>query len=139
MARLNEAELAVLRRLIEEEPVSDARSFEYPPGRDRDYYRPALVTTRFCRYESTNGFVNVADAFAEVLKFSSLPDSIEIFVLDFSAVIRFLHDRGGQNESITINAGNFYEPGIVYEIIEARNLVAASVARIQVVGKWVSR
>jgi len=129
----------VLRALTEEEPGAAPPFPVYPSDRDRDFYRPGLITARFCRYESTKGFVNVADVFTGVLKFSSLPDSIEIFVVDFAAEIRFLHDRGGSNESITLSAGNFYEPGLVYEILEARNLAAGSVARVQVVGKWVAR
>lgn len=137
MARLTEAELLVVRGLIEEEPSSLHRPGEYPWQRDRSSYVAALVSQRFVKYESSNGFVNVADTFTEVLKFSSIPDSIEIHVLDFAVEVRFLNVRGGRNESITISAGNFYEPGIVYEAVEARNLVALSVARIQVVGKWV--
>lgn len=134
--RLSEQQLAALRLLIEEEPSGPHAPGEYPIGRERDDWRPSLITTRFCRYESTNGYVVVNDAYTQVIEFSSLPDSIEVWVLDNNIEIQFLSEIGGRNESITLNAGNFYEPGIVYRSLVARNLVAAAVGRIQVVAKW---
>lgn len=139
MARLSEAQLTVLRALIEEEPSSGVRSFEYPPDRERDSYRQSLVTQRYLRYEATVGYISLGTDDAEVIEFSGCPDSIEIFVLDFAAIIKFVNLRGETNEGIQIEAANFYEPGIVYKTVVARNAVAGSVARIQVVAKWVYR
>lgn len=137
MGRLTEAELAVLRPLIEEEPSHGPGTFQYPGDRDRDDYIRSLVTTRFCRYESTKGYVNVADTDTEVIEFSGIPDSIEIWILDNDVLLTFLNDAGGSNEPIQVNAGNFYEPGIVYRRLIARNATSGLVARLQAVAKWV--
>lgn len=137
--RLTEAEISALQGRLRDEPGAYPPLPEFPDPRDRDYQHRAFITSRYLRYESTNGYVNVADAYTRVIKFSSIPDSIELWVLDFSVEVQFLNDVGGKNESITINAGNFYEPGIAYESIVARNLVTLSIGRIQVVAKWVYR
>ena len=139
MARLTEDELMVLRRLIEEEPSHGFSDVQYPGLRDRESYRRGMVTQRYLRYEATPGYISLATAAAEVIEFSGCPDSIEIFVLDFAAIISFVNLRGEVNEGIQIEAANFYEPGIVYKTVVARNAVAGSVARIQIVGKWIDR
>jgi len=139
MVKLSEEALADIRRQIEEEPSHGPGTFRFPGRREEEGYNPGVITNRFTRYESTKGYVNVADVDTEVIEFSGIPDSIEIFVLDFDVYVTFVNDRGGVNEPILINAANFYDPGIVYRRVLARNLVAGSVGRIQVVAKWAWR
>lgn len=139
MVRVSEEVLADLRRQIEEEPSHGPGTFQFPGARGEEGYHAALVSGRYCRYESTKGYVNVADIDTEVIEFSGIPDSIEIFVLDHDVLLTFLNTAGGVNEPIQVNASNFYEPGIVYRRLIARNAVALSIGRIQVVAKWVYR
>lgn len=139
MVRVSEEALADIRRQIEEEPSHGPGGFRFPGAREADDYHAALISGRFCRYESTKGYVNVADVDRQVIEFSGIPDSIEIFVLDNDILVTFLNDAGGVNEPIQVNSANFYEPGIVYRRLIARNAVALAVGRIQVVAKWVYR
>lgn len=134
---LTEAQLGALRVLIEEEPGGHVSPGAYPLGRERAEYVEVMRTARYSRYESTNGYVFVADVFTEVIEFSSMPDAVEIFVLDHDIELELVNVLGGKNESVTILANNHWEPGIVYRHLLARNLIAGVIGRIQVVAKWV--
>jgi len=136
MVRISEEALADIRRQIEEEPSHGPGAFRYPGPLSREIDSPAWVTQRYRRYESTKGYVNVGTSDAEVIDFSGVPDSIEIWVLDNDVLITFVTEEGAANEVIQVNANNFYEPGIVYRRVLARNVTAGLVGRIQVVAKW---
>ncbi len=133
---LGEAAIAALRQRIEEEPEGRHAPGEYPLGREREPSLMSLITRRYYRYEATAGFLSVGDSYGQVIEFSSLPDAIELFVLDQSVDVQFLADVGGRNEPITIPANLFYEPGIVYRSLIAKNTTAGLTGRIQVVAKW---
>ena len=139
MVRLTEQEIAVLSGLLDDERRGAPGLHGFPGMRPVEDARPGLVTQRFLRYESTKGYITVADADTEIIEFSGMPDSIEIWVLTNNVLVTFVNVEGAANEPIQVNASNFYEPGIAYRRVIARNAVAGVVGTIQVVGKWVER
>jgi hypothetical protein len=99
----------------------------------------SLVTDTWEGSQSTQGFVLLATAEAEILRFSGFPDRIEVTVLDNDAVIRFTDEQRRPIQEITVLAGTFKEPNIRARAVQARNATAGMVARVQVVGKWRTR
>lgn len=108
----------------------------YPVARERPAAPAATLTDRFARIETSDGFVTLGDADAEVYAFSGAPDRIELLVELNDAIIT-PRTRGRQElETITMRAGQSYELDARYCVIVGRNLTAGLNARVQVIGRY---
>jgi hypothetical protein len=108
----------------------------FPSPRARARGAPTLIGEKYERYESTAGFVAVADTDTEVITFSGRPDSIVLHAL-VGAVLVTLTDRlDRQTHVIPVGIGETIETHIAAERVLARENVAAAGATLSVVGKW---
>jgi len=110
-----------------------------PPSAPWVPFPESVLTDTWEGQQSTQGFVSLATAEAEILRFSGFPERIEVWILDNDAVIKFTDEQGRPLQEITVLAGNFYEPQLRARAVRARNATAGMVARAQVVGKWRTR
>lgn len=108
----------------------------YPEPRVRAALPAAPLSDRFERWETSAGFLALTDTLADVLRFSGQPDAIELWIEDNDAVLQFTDRAGADLESITVRAGQFYEPRIPCSVVRGRNETAGLTARVQIVGKW---
>jgi len=108
----------------------------YPEPRERWTAPAAVLTDRFTRAETTRGFVTLGDTDAEIILFSGTPNRIELLVELFDAIIT-PRTRGEQEiQTITMRAGQSLQLDLGVGIIVARNAVAGSNARLQVIGRY---
>jgi len=91
------------------------------------------------QYEGTTGFVAVADAFGEIIRFSGYPDSIVLTARVAAARVRIRDLTGNAVGEIGVNAGSREETRLTGRIVEAQEVVAAAGAELSVVGKWRDR
>jgi hypothetical protein len=107
--------------------------FGYPSAReDRGREATPIVTSRFERYESTDGEVTQADALALVREFSGRADAFYIGARTNGALVQITDRLRRETHEITILAGTadwFYIPG---DTVMGRNLVAGSNAALSV-------
>ena len=134
-----DAEQEALRLLLKDEREHGPNTAAYPPARDRDEFCSEWPGQRFKRYETSRGYVSLGTAESTLIHFSGYPDVIELFVLDNAAIFSFDEDPEDARDEIRVEANNFYEPAIRAHRVRARNATDGLVARVQVVGKWVSR
>lgn len=111
----------------------------FPEARPREVGPPSLIGEKYERYESTAGFVAVADTDTEVITFSGRPDSIVLSAL-VGAVLVTLTDRlNRESHVIPVRIGETIETHISRERVLARENVAAAGATLSVVGKYAER
>jgi len=95
-----------------------------------------VLTDTFREQQTTSGFVTVADADADVLVFAGRPVRVEIVVELFDVIVS-LRDRTLRvSDEITLRAGQRYEWQLAGDRVVARNAVAGSAGRVQVIGQW---
>ncbi|MGH8908602.1 MAG: hypothetical protein ACRD0K_19410 [Egibacteraceae bacterium] len=88
------------------------------------------------QYQGTVGFVAVADAFAEIIRFTGYPDSITLAARVAAARVRIRDLTGNAVGEFGVNAGSEIETHLTGRIVEAQEVVAAAGAELSVVGKW---
>jgi len=108
----------------------------FPSPRPRAHGAPLVLGEKFERYESTNGFVAVADTDDEIITFSGKPDCIVLKAL-VANVLATLTDRlDRQTHVIPVGIGETVTTYISAERVRARENVAGGGATLSVVGKW---
>ena len=111
----------------------------YPAARTRERETWPRLEAIFPRHESTRGYVICGTANATIIMFSGTPDRVEIWA-ELNDLIVTLTDLLEREEAtVTIRAGQYWEPSIPCRQVIARNAVAGSIGQIQVVGKWAQR
>jgi len=108
----------------------------YPEPRERWPASEAVLTDRFARVETTRGFVTLGDTDAEVLVFSGVPERVELIVELFDAIITPRSRARSEDFTVTMRAGQSHKLDVSAERILARNAVAGSNARLQVIGRY---
>jgi hypothetical protein len=97
---------------------------------------PAMTVEKYERYESTVGFVAVADDDAEVITFSGRPDSIVLHALVANCLVTLTDRLNRQTHVIPVGIGETIETHVAAERVLARENVAGGGATLSVVGKW---
>ncbi len=97
---------------------------------------PSILTDTFLGYQSTEGYVTLADTLADLITFSGQPDRIELTCLSFPALVQFTDEHGRVRPEIRIEAGGAYDAQLRARKVRARNATAGSNALVQVIGKW---
>jgi len=109
----------------------------FPEPRDRRKLPVTELGDSFQRIQTTEGLITLGNADALLIEFSGEPDSIEVLVTAFDAVIRFTDRSRSRDVDVIVVAGTRYEHrGGGFDVLRASNRVAASNAIVQAVGKW---
>ncbi len=109
---------------------------DYPAPRPRpEGARPGLVE-KYERYQSTEGFLAVADTDTEVITFAGRPDSIVLTARVADAIVTLRSRWGSETDEFPVLAGATLETRLSAEVVFARERVAAAGAELFVVGKW---
>lgn len=108
----------------------------YPAARERPALPAAGLTDRFERVETTRGFVTLGDTDAEVINFSGTPNRIEVLCELFDAILTPRARGVSEIQTITMRAGQSLDLDLGVSVLVARNAVAGSNARLQVIGRY---
>lgn len=108
----------------------------FPEPRERPVSVESSLANIFDEYQTSGGFVTLGDATADILAFSGTPDSIEVMVETFDAILIFGRRGVAEEEEITIRAGQSFEPGVRADRVRGRNAAPGSNASVQVMGRW---
>lgn len=88
------------------------------------------------RQESTRGFVTLADADGDVIRFSGEVDAVDLWVETFGAIVTLTNRDDTETDTITLRVGEKYAARFRCSVVRARNAVGGSNATVQAVGKW---
>lgn len=97
---------------------------------------PAALVDNYRVILSSQGFIALADTMADILRLPGIPDTLEIQVLDNAAIVSVTDEQRRDAQEITIAAGTSTDTLPRDRLIRARNAVALSVARIQILARW---
>jgi hypothetical protein len=94
------------------------------------------VVEKYGRYQSTAGFVAVADVDTDVISFAGRPDSIVLQARVADVLVTLTDELDRETHVIAVVAGEPIETHIGRRRVVARERVAAGGAELFVLGKW---
>lgn len=108
----------------------------YPEPRERPGAPVSVVTDRAPRWDSTAGFVTLADADAEVIRFAASVARIIVRARTNDALVTIAPRGRAGLRPVRVVAGTEWDAGAAGEIVSARNATAGLAADVQVVGYY---
>lgn len=108
----------------------------FPAPRPRPAGAAAGTAEKYERYESTDSFIAVADADAEIITFSGKPDAITLTARVADALVTLTDRMNRERHVVVVLAGTTIDTYISRERVLARERTAGGGAELHVVGKW---